>query len=105
MVTTRSKKAFLSYVTYIEELEKMFNAKEYDDLFHFKRYAYIYTYESRYWKEMNQLFPEIRFRLLEGGNSERYSIDSQLARCMKYPPCLVWLQAKIHKYAKKLIGL
>lgn len=66
LVTTRSKKAFLSYVTYIEELEKMFNAKEYDDLFHFKRYAYIYAYESRYWKEMNQLFPEIRFRLLEG---------------------------------------
>lgn len=105
LVTTRSKKAFNSILAYIHELENLVKAKDYDDLFRLKRYVYIYAYESRYWKEMNHLFPEIRFRLLEGGNSERYSIDSQLARCMKYPPCLVWLQAKIHKYAKKLIGL
>lgn len=105
LVTTRSKKAFNSILAYIHELEKLVKAKDYDDLFRLKRYVYIYAYESRYWKEMNHLFPEIRFRLLEGGNSERYSIDSQLARCMKYPPCIVWLQAKIHKYAKKLIGL
>lgn len=104
LVTTRSKKAFNSILAYIHELEKLVNAKDYDDLFRLKRYAYIYAYESRYWKEMNHLFPEIRLRLLEGGNSDRYSIDSQLARCMKYPPCLVWLQAKIHKYAKKVIG-
>lgn len=44
----------------------MFNAKEYEDLFHFKRYAYIYAYESRCWKEMNQLFPDIRHRLIWG---------------------------------------
>lgn len=51
---------------------------------------------------MKGLFPDIRHRLIEGGNSDRYSIDSQLARCMKYPPCLVWLEAKIHKYTMLL---
>lgn len=67
LVTTRSKKAFNSILAYIHELEKLVKAKDYDDLFRLKRYVYIYAYESRYWKEMNHLFPEIRFRLLEGG--------------------------------------
>lgn len=104
LVTTRSKKAFNSILAYIQELEKIVNDKDYDDLFRLKRYAYIYAYESRYWKEMNHLFPEIRFRLIGGGNSDRYSIESQLARCMKYPPYLVWIQTKIHKYLLKIFS-
>lgn len=44
----------------------MVNAKDYDDLFQFKRYTLIYAYESRYWKEMKGLFPDIRHRLIEG---------------------------------------
>lgn len=104
LVTTHSKNSFHSNVTLIEELEKMVNAKDYDDLFQFKRYTLIYAYESRYWKEMKGLFPDIRHRLIGEGNSDRYSIESQLARCMKYPPCLVWIEAKIHKYAMLFVG-
>ena len=53
---------------------------------------------------MKGLFPDIRHRLIGEGNSDRYSIESQLARCMKYPPCLVWIEAKIHKYAMLFVG-
>lgn len=98
LVMTRSKKAFMSILIYVNELTELINIKLYDGLFCWKQYAYIYAYESRYWKEMKSLYPEIRERLLNGKNSDRYSIDSQLARCMKYPPCLVWLEAKLHKY-------
>lgn len=27
-----------------------------------------------------------------------------VSRCMKYPPVLVWMEAKIHTYLKKMIG-
>lgn len=104
LVTTRSKKAFSSIKAYISELENLVESQEYDDLFRLKRYAYIYAYESRYFEEMQNLFLDIRRRLFGGGNSDRYSIDSQLSRCMKHPPVLVWMETKIHKYLKKMIG-
>ena len=97
LVTTRSKAAFYSVKCYIDELEKIVSTSD-CDFYNSKRYTYVYAYESRYWKEMKNLYPEIRERLLNGKNSDRYSIDSQLARCMKYPPCLVWFEAKVHKY-------
>lgn len=105
LITTRSIKSFNSVKTYISELQKLIDEEQYDNLFGLKRYAYIYAYESRYFSQMKGLFPEIRERLLRGGNTDRYSIDSQLARCMKYPPVLVWIEAKIHKYAKKILRL
>lgn len=104
LVTTRSKKAFNSIKAYICELGKLVEANDYDQFFRLKRYAYIYAYESRYFSEMENLFPDIRKRLFGGGNSDRYSLDSQLSRCMKYPPMLVWIEAKVHKYLKKLIA-
>lgn len=66
LVTSRSRTAFLSEKYFIEELDKMVDEKEYDDFFPFKRYAYLYAYESRYWIEMKNLFPEIRHRLIGG---------------------------------------
>lgn len=104
LVTTRSKKAFNSIKAYICELGKLVEANDYDQFFRLKRYAYIYAYESRYFSEMENLFPDIRKRLFGGGNSDRYSLDSLLSRCMKYPPMLVWIEAKVHKYLKKLIA-
>ena len=102
LFSSRSKKAFNSITTYISEIENLVDVSKYDNLFRLKRYAYIYAYESRYFSEMKDLFLDIRKRLLEGKDSERYSIDSQLSRCMKYPPILVWVEAKIHKYLQKL---
>lgn len=105
LVTTRSKKSLASIIAYIDELEKMVDAKEYDNLFSLKRFVYIYAYESRWFKDMKRLFPDIRPRLAAGANANRYSIESQLARCMKYPPLLVWLEAKAHLYMRKILRL
>lgn len=98
LINTRSKKSFYSKMAMISEVKRFVNPKQFDDLFACKRHVYIYAYESRYWKEMKNLYPEIKEKLLNGKNSDRYSIDSQLARCMKYPPYLVWFEAKVHKY-------
>ncbi len=57
---------FSSIKAYISELENLVESQEYDDLFRLKRYAYIYAYESRYFEEMQNLFPDIRRRLFGG---------------------------------------
>ena len=105
IVMSRSRKTYDSLKLYIAELEKVVDSKDYDDLYNMKHYAFVYAYESKWFSEVNRIYPEIRERLLRGGNSDRYSTESQLARCMKSPPILVWLEAKAHKYLKKLIAI
>lgn len=102
LVNTRSKKSFYSNIAMISEVERLVSSDQFDNLFGWKRHVYIYAYESRYWKEMKNLYPEIKERLLKGKNDDRYSIDSQLARCIKYPPYLVWFEAKVYKYVMLL---
>lgn len=102
--SARSLKNMLSEEEYIKQLELILDGSKYDYFYHLKRYTFIYAYESRYWKEMKHLFPEIRERLIaENEKNNRYSTSSQLARCMKYPPCLVWLEAKMHLYTTSIL--
>ena len=100
----RSLKNMLSEKEYIKQLQLILDSSKYDNFYYLKRYTYIYAYESRYWKEMKRLFPEIRERLVsENEKNNRYSTSSQLARCMKYPPCLVWFEAKIHLFTTSFL--
>lgn len=96
----RSDQNLFCLIEYIKQLSLFLDATQFDDFYYLKRYSYIYAYEGRYWKHMKGMFPDIHDRLISGGGKfmYRYSIDSQLARCMKYPPCLVWFEAKMHKY-------
>lgn len=102
LVTTRSEKALCSEIYFISELEKILDVSCYDKLFWRKRFAIVYAYEGRYFKYVSKLFPEIKTQLLSNGNNDWGSQDSQLARCMKYPPSLVWLTAKVYEKSKKI---
>lgn len=102
LVTTRSEKALKSEIEVISILEKILDPSLLDKLYCNKRYVLIYAYEGRWFKEVSTLYPEIRSRLINGANDDWLSIDSQLARCMKYPPALVWFSAKVYSYVLKI---
>lgn len=96
LVTTRSIKSLQSVIAVIAEIEKLVGKSYSEELFYFKRYAVILAYFGRYFEYVNTMYPEIRMRLISAeSNKPRYSLDAQLARCMKFPPAIVWLEAKI----------
>lgn len=109
-VSRRSKKHLQSVMTCVKELYSIFDAKKYEDFFMVKRNIFVYAYESRMFHEVNTIFPEIRERLRHNADGNIHSIDSQLARCMIYPPptCLDYQQdlqgvmAKIKPVAGRL---
>lgn len=104
-ICRNKRKNLRSIKTSIEEMEKILDVAAFDNFFPRKYYAYNYAYDNRCFKEMNQkLFPDVRKVLLGGGNSNRYSKESLLARCMKYPPYLVWAETKVHEWLMKIIG-
>lgn len=102
LVVSRSEKALKSEITIIQILEKIIDASLFDNLYWRKRYVLIYAYEGRWFQKVSTLYPEIRSRLINGANDDWLSIDSQLARCMKYPPALVWFSAKVYSYMLKI---
>lgn len=104
LVTTRSKRNLQSVKTVISELQKIIGDGEKEKLYNRKRYVFVYAYEGRWFKELKGLYPEIRSRLAEDYNDDWLSINSQLARCMKYPPILVWSTAKFCMYVNKFIS-
>lgn len=67
IITTRSRKVYDSHKLFIAELEKIVDSKNYDDLYNAKHYAFVYAYESKWFGEVNRIYPEIRERLLWGG--------------------------------------
>lgn len=107
-VLVRSPKHLASEKAIVDELYKIVDASKYDDFFRRKRNAFIYAYESRMFHEVNIMYPEIRERLRKGADGNIHSISSQLARCMIYPPLLVWSINKIYRvlrdFKAKLAG-
>lgn len=98
IMNTRARKSFASLQCVIGEIEKLVPTEDFDNLYAMKRYAFIFAYQARYFNDVRNMYPEVRERIAKGGNSDYWSVDSQLARCMRHSPMLVWLVSKIHEH-------
>lgn len=97
-----TKKNYISLKRVIEETEKIIPCYMKDDLFGLKKWAIYYAYNLHLFDEVAYIYPEIHERIAKERNSDYWSLDSQLARCMNQPPFIVWLIAKTHQYFKKI---
>ncbi len=100
-----SRKSYDSMVAVVEELQKLLDEKNSSNLYNRKRFVKQVAFETHRFSEVRNRFPEINDAVFWGSNSDRFSIDSLLAKSMVCPPWVVWIEFWLHKNVKSILYL
>lgn len=102
LTNKRSMKKLQSLIAVVDEISRIINPVDYDDLFIRKRMIIEYAFESKMFSQIKNLYPEIHHRLrTDGHKNPCFSLEWNLSHAVGVFPAFFYYMSRAFKYFER----